>query len=177
MLKQFKHLVAFDLSSYGTALQIINHFVDDENIKVFEISPCGTSAILILVSQDLNALSVLKIEALSLFKQQILQSCLLENFHDELLPTYLSQNKIALSKNLIIFESTSLAKSLSLVDQHLKRKINLVDFRVIRTSPINVVLTFSAEEINQAAQNLDENFKMTVIENIQPSVRSFYEIT
>ena len=70
-MNKFNHLLAFDLSSYGAALSIINQFVDDQSTKVFEVSPSGQSAILILVSQDLIGLQVIKNEAISFYRSEI----------------------------------------------------------------------------------------------------------
>ena len=172
----YKHVLAFDLSSYGAALAIINQFVDDENIKVFEVSPCGQAAILILVAKEINLLHIVKAETDSIFKSQILTSLLIENAHADLFPAYLSQNKSKLNKSLIILEGSSVAEGLFLADKLLVDKNILVDFRVIRTFPKNVIITFSAETKSSPIYLNGLDFKTTYIENIQPCLKSFYEI-
>lgn len=179
-MNQYNHLLAFDLSSYGVALAIINQFADDEAVKVFEVSPCGQSAILILLAKDANVLVILNAEIESTFKSQILASSLIENTHGDLLPTYLSQNKVVLHKSLIILEGSSVAMGLALAHKALEEKNTLVDFRVIRTFPKNVVITLTTEapEANNRWMSLDDgfDFKKTYIENIQPLLKSYFEI-
>lgn len=175
-MNQYNHLISFDLSSYGVALAIINQFVDDKTIKVFEVSPCGQSAILILLATDNISIQIIKSGAASLFKSQILSCAVIENIHADLLPAYLSQNKAALAGSLMLLENPSVSAALGLADQLLKEKHLLVDFRVIRTFPKNVILTFSTEKLSYLNKLNLPDFKKTSIENIQPSLKSFYEI-
>jgi len=175
-LNQYNHLLAFDLSSYGAAFAIINQFVDDEAVKVFEVSPCGPSAILILLSKDAISLQIVKSEVDVIYKSQILSSVLIENIHPELLPAYLSQNKTKLNNSLIILEGSFVAASLSLAQKALEEKNALVDFRVVRTFPKNVILTITAASVDQLVNSDAFDFKKTYIENIEPSLKSFYEI-
>lgn len=172
----YKHLLAFDLSSYGAALAIINQFADDDAVKIFEISPCGTSAVLLLVAQEINVLTLVKTEAESIFKSQILSSAIIENIHSDLLPTYLSQNKTPLKKSLVILEGNFVALGLSLSDRALKENHSVVDFRIVRTGPKNVIITIGAEKLDDLVNLNLIGFKKTTIENIQPSLKSFYEI-
>lgn len=178
-MNQYKHLIALDLSSYGMALSIINRFVDDDTIKVFEISPCGQSAILILVVKEINTLLVLKSEITSFFKSHILDVRVIADFHAELLPTYLSQTKAKISKSLLILEGSSVAIGLEIADKLLKENHILIDFRVVRTFPKNVILTISEASGKNLNQLLDINFlefKKTFIDNVQPPLKSYYEI-
>lgn len=176
-LPQYKHLLAFDLTSYGSALAVINKYVDDENVKVFEVSPCGQSAILILLAKEPMALQVVKTESLAMLKSQILESCVIENVHTDLLPTYLSQNKTSLQKVMAVLEGGLVSSGLFLANELLIEGLSLVDFRVIRTHPKNVVITVTANSAMAMAhfQNLD--FKYTYIEDIQPALKAFYEIS
>lgn len=175
-MNQYKHLLVFDLSSYGSALAIINQFVDDDAVKVFEVSPSGQSAILLLVSKESVSLQIIKGEAASIFKSQVLSAAVIEDIHEELLTTYLSQNKTLLSKSIVILESSFVAEGLRLADQLLKAKHTLIDFRVVRTFPKNVILTVGSDNLNPSI-NIDcTNFKKTYIENIQPILKSFYEV-
>lgn len=174
---QYKHLFAADLSSYGSALAIINKFVDDENVKVFEVSPCGQGGILLLVAKEILPLQILKSECEAMLKSQILNSCVIENCHEQLLKTYLSQNKTKLNKVMAVLEGSFVSSGLFLANELLNENLQLVDFRVIRTFPKNVVITVTAERAMAMAhfQNLD--FKYTYIEDIQPSLKAFYETT
>ena len=174
--KSLQHLLALDLTSYGAALAVINKYVDDENVKVFEVSPCGQSAVLILLAKEPLALQVVKSESLAMLKSQILECQLIENFHADLLPAYLSQNKTPLQKVMAILEGSLVSSGLLLANQLLNEGLSLVDFRVVRTHPKNVILTFTAARAMTMAhfQNLD--FKYTFIEDLQPSLKSFYEL-
>lgn len=175
-MNQYNHLLAFDLSSYGAAFAIINQFVDDETVKVFEVSPCGVSANLILLAKESISLQIIKSEAIAIFQSQILSAALIENIHHDLLPVYLSQNKSTLKKSLIIFEGSSVAQGLALAQKALTEKMSLIDFRVIRTFPKNVVISVTADSSTPALSTEEFDFKKTHIENIQPSLKSFYEI-
>jgi hypothetical protein len=176
LLIQYRHLCAFDLTSYGAALQMINQFVDDEGVKVFEVSPCGAAATLILLSKEVSVLQLLKAEAQKLFTDSISASVLIENLHADLLPVYLSQNKPILKKSLLVFENSFLSPLLQFADEILKKNISVVDFRLIRTFPVNAILTLTADSANALQTQMAPSFKTTVIENIQPALRSFYEI-
>lgn len=165
-----------DLTSYGAAFAIINRFVDDEGIKVFEVSPCGQAAILILLAKEINSAQILKSEIASFFKDQVLNIALIENSHADLLPTYLSQNKTSLSQNLLILEGSSIAVGLGLADKLLKQKHALVDFRVVRTFPKNVVISATAVNMIELLDIDCADFKKNYIENVETPLKSFYEI-
>lgn len=175
-VNQYKHLIAYDLSSYGAAFAIINQFVDDEAVKVFEVSPCGQTAILILLSKEPISLQIIKSEVASIFGSQVLSCALIENIHEDLLPTYLSQNKSTLRKTLAILEGPSIANGFVLAQRALEKKNTLIDFRVIRTFPKNILLTISAESLGQLINPDGFDFKQTNFDSIQPSLKSFYEI-
>jgi hypothetical protein len=149
--------------------------VDDEGVKVFEVSPSGQSAILILLAKDVTALQVIKGETIAMLKSQILGSCLIENFNSELLPVYLSQNKTKLQKVMAVLEGGLVSSGLFLANQLLSEGLSLVDFRVVRTHPKNVIITVTAPSATAMAhfQNLD--FKYSYIEDIQPALKAFYE--
>lgn len=176
-LPQYKHLLAFDLSSYGSALAIINKYVDDESVKVFEVSPCGQGAILILLAKDPMPLQLVKSESIAMLKSQILESYLIENFNSDLLPAYLSQNKTKLKKVMAVLEGGLVSSGLLLANELLNEGISLVDFRVVRTHPKNIIITVTAVNALTMAhfQNLD--FKYTFIEDIRPALRAYYEIS
>lgn len=175
-LNQYKHLIALDLTSYGAAFAIINRFVDDDGIKVFEVSPCGQTAILILLAKEITSAQILISEIASFFKDQVLNIALIENAHTDLLPTYLSQNKTSLNKNLLILEGSSVALGLHLADKLLKQKYALVDFRVIRTFPKNVIISATTASMTELLDIDCANFKKNYIEEVQISLKSFYEI-
>lgn len=175
-MNKYKHVLAFDLSSYGAALSIINQFVDDQTTKVFEVSPSGQSAILILVSQDLIGLQVIKNEAVSFYRSEILEFSMIENIHEEVIPAYLSQNKPGVSKTLVIVEGPYVSTALAIADQLVENKNILLDFRVVRTGPKNVILTVGTSDVTYFESIDLPGFKKTIIENIQPSLKSFFEI-
>ena len=175
-MTKYKHLIAFDLSSYGVGLAIINKFVDGETIKDFEISPCGTNAQLILLSQDFMALQVVKNESLSFFKSQVLAVETIENFHPELLPCYLSQNKVSLLNKLMVLEGQSLPAGLVIMQGLLSKGAVAVDFRIVRTDRKNIIITVSLNDFDSVAGLEFFAFKKTMIESIEPSLKSFFQI-
>lgn len=175
-MSQHKHLLAFDLTSYGSALAIINQFVDDDAVKVFEISPCGSSATLILLAKDTVSLQIIKSEVLSYFMNQVLSSGFIENTHDELLVTYLSQNKPKVEKAMVILEGAFVSEGLEIADKALKNNNSLIDFRVIRTFPKNIVMTFSLKNISDFISVDKTSYKKTLIEDVQPLLKSYFEI-
>ncbi len=172
---QYKYLLSFDLASYGAALSIINQFVDDSSIKVFEVSPSGSSAILILLANDKVSLQIVKSQSETIFKSQILSSSMVENIHENLLPAYLSQNKVELKNNLIVLEGNYLSTAFELANTLLFSGGLIVDFRTIRTFPKNVVLTFAVSK-NEFSKLDSKEFKKTYIENVQPVLKSYFEL-
>ncbi len=175
-MNKFNHVLAFDLTSYGAALSIINQFVDDGVVKVFEVSPCGQLGILILVAHDFVSLQIIKSEVLSSYGSQILEHSIFENVHSEVLLTYLSQNKPLLASTMVVFEGPFVSKALHMADQQAKAGNTLIDFRVIRTSPKNVILTVGTQAA-ESTTNIDYlNFKKTQIDKLQPSLRAFFEV-
>lgn len=174
-LKQYKHLLAFDLSSYGAALSVLNRFADDRVIKVFEVSPCGTGAQLILLGDDVLPLQVAQQESESLFRSQILASVLIENVQHDLLPVYLSQKTVPVGDALGVLEGGHVSAGLSLANRLLRDGFSLVDFRVIRTFPKNVVLTVTGTSAQLAALN-SLDFKKTCIESVKSPLKSLFEV-
>ncbi len=175
-MNKYKHVLAFDLSSYGAALSIINQFVDDQSVKVFEISPSGQTAVLILVSQDLFGLQVVKSEAVSFYRSEILEFSMIENIHEDVITVYLSQNKPGVSKSLVIVEGPFVSTALAIADLLVNDKNVLLDFRVVRTGPKNVILTVGSEDVGYFETVDLRGFKKTIIENVQPSLKAFFEI-
>lgn len=173
-MNQYKHLLSFDLTSYGAALGLINQFVDDEAIKVFEVSPVGNSAQLILLAKDLVSLQVVKAQSESILKSQVLDSCLIENINENLLPTYLSQNKTNIAKNIAVFEGTYVSAGLLLAQKLLMGRAALLDFRIVRTNPKNVILTATSDQ-SGIYDGIDiGHFKKTIIENVQSTLKNYY---
>lgn len=175
-MNKYRHLLSFDLTGYGAALALVNRFVDGEVVRDFELSPTGAEAQLILLSQDVLALQVIKNDGQSYLGSQILQSALIENIHEDLLPTYLSQNKTALAQCLTVLELTSVSNGFLAAQSLLTKGISLVDFRVVRTSPKNIIITATSDSAT-ACDFLDLTpLKKTVLTDLQPSLKSYYEI-
>jgi len=174
-LNQFNHLIAFDLSSYGAALALVNQFVDNDGCRDFELSPCGTSAQLILLVRDALALKVMREQASSILKSQILDIQTVENINSQLLPCYLSQSKTALQQKLYVFEGTFVASGLALMQELLGQGAKPMDFRVVRTAPKNVILTVTSEASLDIAAATRLQFKSTVIDSIQPALKEFFQ--
>ncbi|MCC2680064.1 MAG: hypothetical protein K0R29_2640 [Pseudobdellovibrio sp.] len=175
-MNQYNHLIAFDLSSYGAALALVNQFVDNDGCRDFELSPCGTSAQLILLVRDALSLKVIREQASSLLKSQILDVQTVENINSQLLPCYLSQTKTSLQKKLYVFEGIFVASGLALMQELLSQGAQPVDFRVVRTSPKNVILTVTGESALDTTAAGRLQFKTTVIDSIQPSLKEFFQV-
>lgn len=175
-MNRYRHLLAFDLSSYGAALAIVNQFVDDKAIRLFEISPVGTSAQLILLSEEIQALEFIRNEAQSLFRAQILASEVVADVHSDLLPTYLSQKSSSLKRAMAVFEGESVALGLQLAQAILKSGLSLVDFRVVRTSPKNVIITATADTTESLLNLKAVSFRRTCLENLQNPLRELFEV-
>jgi hypothetical protein len=175
-LIKYRHLLSFDLTSYGAALSIVNRFVDGETVRDFELSPLGVEAQLILLASDAMALQLIKNESQSYLGSQVLESVLIENIHDDLLPVYLSQNKTALKKSLTVLEFSSVSKGFTAAQSLLLKGVSLVDFRVVRTAPKNVIITATAESTTACDFLMLTPMKKTVLTDLQPSLKSYYEI-
>lgn len=173
---EFKQLLCFDLSSYGVGLALINQFVEAADVKVFELSPCGSGGLLVLLSRGEQELNFIKSEAENVFKSQILSAQILTDINTELLPTYLGQREVKLKKHLAVLEFSRLSEALLFAQKTLKSKAQLVDIRVIRTFPVNVIVSVTADEVELLSGLSIDEAKTNIIENIQLSVRSFYEI-
>ncbi|MGZ3692558.1 MAG: hypothetical protein ACXVAX_13700 [Pseudobdellovibrio sp.] len=173
-MNKYKNLLCFDLSSYGAALSLLNQFVDGESIIDFEISPCGQQAQLLLLSNELTALQFAQKEALSLLHSQILSSAIISDLHPQLLPIYLSQSKNSPQESLAIFEGSSTANGLKLLQNLLLKGITVLDFRIVRTSPKNVIVVATAEH-SKSFDNFETlDFKKSVIEKKQNILNSYF---
>lgn len=175
-MNRYNHLIAFDLSSYGAALALVNQFVDNDGCRHFELSPCGGAAQLILAVRDTISLNIIRESAVSILKSQILDVQIIENIHPQLLPCYLSQTKVALQKRLYVFEGPFVASALVLMQELLKQGAEPVDFRVVRTSPKNVILTVTCDNVLNTSAVEIAQFKKTEIEAIQPSLKDFFQV-
>ena len=176
-LSSFNHLATFDLSKVGTAYQIINSFVDDQVIHVFEISPMGSRAVLILVSQDLISLQVVYNQVLSMHKADILISTCIEMISPKILETYLSQNRTQMAASLLIVETDSFSMAFDFGQKLALKNIELVDFRVVRTGPPNIIITAtgSSEALN-IFLTASSCVKTTLIDQVQKPLKAYFEI-
>lgn len=168
--------MAFDLSSYGVALAIVNRFVDNETVDVFEISPAGQLATLLLLVKDEMTLKILKSETTSIFREQILHVEGIENFAEDLLKVYLSQTQAKIQTNILVSETESVAKALAWADKCLKNKLDLVDFRSLRTQPKNIIVTITHSQLAKLIEATNPQFKNTLIEKVEPSLKVYYEV-
>lgn len=172
-MNQYRHLLVFDLSSYGVALALINRYADDDAVKVFEVSPCGSAALLLLIAKEPMALSLIQAEAQKLYGAQILKSALISDLHESLLPTYLSQNDTAVSKHLAVLEFSALSDALSEAQKILKSGLELLDLRVVRTYPINVIVCLTSSDASRLPKESSSG-RTTLIENLQPVLKNYF---
>jgi hypothetical protein len=171
-------LLILDLSSYGSALAIINQFCDGKSVEVFEISPIGTAAILILEIKDRIASTLLKNEILSFFKSSILSSRLIEKYDLRILKVYLSQNNDSISNHLLIQEFSFVSEAFVAAQELLSKNISVIDFRVIRTFPMNIILTSSDDSMAKLVEskNLGSPRVATLIEKVEPTLKEYYQV-
>ncbi|MBC7743420.1 MAG: hypothetical protein H7061_14580 [Bdellovibrionaceae bacterium] len=177
-MSKYSNLIVVDLSSYGSALALINEFSDDEGVKVFEVSPMGTGALLILMTQEVTAAQILKNQIQTQMNPSVLSCCLIEDAHDDLLKTYLSQSQTKVGKNIMIIESTFVSEALSLANKLLANSIQLLDLRIVRTFPSNTIITATAdhsEKLMTAVQKHNQ-LKYTLITNPQTVLKSYFEV-
>lgn len=171
-------LLVLDLSSYGSALAIINQFADGKNVVVFEVSPIGTAALLILEIKDRIASHLVKNEIGSFYKSSILSSRLLETFDTSLLKVYLSQNQDEVAKHLLIQEFSFVSEAFAAAQDLLTQQVRVIDFRVIRTFPMNVILTSTSDHIEKLVgiKNIGFPRAGTVVEKVEPVLKEYYQI-
>lgn len=172
-MNQYRHLLVFDLSSYGVALALINRYADDHAVKVFEVSPCGSAGLLLFLANEPTALSLIKTEAQKLFGARILKSVLISDLHESLLMTYLSQNETTPREHLAVLEFSNLSDALSEAQKILKSGLELVDLRVVRTYPINVIVSITSSDLNRLPEE-SSLARLTLIENLQPALKNYF---
>ena len=178
LLTNLENLLVFDLTKLGSAYQIINSFVDDESIHVFEISPIGSQAVLILMSKDLILLQLVHNQSLSLCKSEILVSAIIEAVDSKILDPYLSQQSAKLQTNILVLETNSISSAYDIAKQQIASELVIVDFRAIRTSPPNLIITATCDSLEKlnVFMNQDSNVKMTLIPKIENPLKSYFEI-
>lgn len=171
-------LLVLDLSSYGSALAIINQFCDGQSVEVFELSPVGTAAILILEIKDRIAGTLLKNEIFSFYKSSILSSRLIENYDPNLLKVYLSQNQAEVSTHLLVQEFSFVSEALAGAQGLIIQNLVIVDLRVIRTFPMNVILTATSSNLDKLVElkNVGAPRTATIIEKVEPTLKEYYQI-
>lgn len=167
-----------DLASYGSALAIINQFADDNDVKVFEVSPIGQAALLILMTQEAMAVEVLKNEILSQWAFAVTNLTTIQEIHDDLLKVYLSQKQAPIDKNILVLESQFVSEALSMADILLKNAVQLLDLRIVRTYPSNTIITATSPDKNKLLEfsKANKRLKSTLITEPQPILKSFFEI-
>ncbi len=172
------HFLVFDLTKLGAAYQIINLFADEQTIHVFEISPVGTQALLILSCKDLVSAQLIYNQCLNLYRSDVLASVLIENVNDSILNAYLSQQKPSLSINILVIETQYFSHAFEAAKKLVQADSAVVDFRAVRTSPANLIVigtNSSAENLNQFM--LKNSFgKMTLVPDVQPVLKAYFEI-
>lgn len=171
-------LLILDLSSYGSALAIINQFCDEKNVEVFEVSPVGTAGLLILEIKDSVAGNLVKNEVFSFYKNSILSFQLIEKFDLRLLKIYLSQNKDEVQKHLLVQEFSFVSDAFSAAQDWLNQGFSVIDFRVVRTFPANVILTVTSENLEKlvTVKNLGSPKVSSVIEKVEPVLKKYFQI-
>lgn len=172
------HFIFFDLTKIGIAYQIINSFVDEETIHAFEISPLGPQALIILSSKDKIALQFVYHQCLAIYLTEIAGSAYIENLSDHVMAAYLSQNQPKVEKNLLIIEAPFVSLAFNYAKKLCDENIEIIDFRIIRTGPPNIILIASNQSMQTLNQFVQSNqiSKSTLIEDVQKSLLSYFEV-
>ena len=174
-MTSYSHILCLEFYSYGAALAALNETVNDNSIKAFEVSPAGSLGLLILVS---NSLSELKAAQGLIQKNHIAtlaNSSLIEAANENLLMTYLSQNKPNLKPHLAVYEFGFFGQALTFANQALSKGFDLVDFRVIRTAPLNAIVFVSSEK-KEGLSLLSPSFgKKQIILNTTDVLKSYFQ--
>ena len=176
-LSNLSHFAIFDLTKIGAAYQVINSFVDDETILAFEICPLGSQAVLMLSSKDLIALQFVYNQCLTLHKSDILNSICIENLAPGILDAYLSQNKPQVAGSILIAESESFATAFGFAHKLAAQQVSLLDFRVVRTSPPNLIITATGSTVVlKEFVTSDSVIRTTLIDQVQKPLQAYFEI-
>lgn len=177
-MSSFGSVAIFDFAKVGTAYLIINSFVDEVVIQVFEISPVGGRAVLILRSADKLALEFIYQQCLTLHGSDILECAFIDELDENIVACYLSQNHPTLKKNLFVVEERFVSKAFLIAKSLLEEGLVLIDFRVVRTDPPNIIITSSDDSIDRLSLFMQSNklLKSTIIENVQKPLQSFFQI-
>lgn len=176
-MSNLEQLLILDLSSYGVALSIINQFCDDKDVRVFEVSPIGTVALLVLLVKEKTLAAILKNEIFSFYKNSVLSMRLIENFDPQILMVYLSQNKAEVLKNILVQEFSFVSEAFAAAQLLLEKKISLIDFRVVRTYPLNAILISTSAEIESLIQIKSQvsGKTQTLIEKTEPTLKAYFQ--
>ncbi|OFZ28436.1 MAG: hypothetical protein A2622_04870 [Bdellovibrionales bacterium RIFCSPHIGHO2_01_FULL_40_29] len=177
-LNNVGHLIIFDLSKLGSAYQLINSFVDERTVFVFEVSPVGDRALLILSCHDLISSQLIFSQAQSLFQSEILKSTLIENVENDVVLAYLSQKQSPCRSHFLILEENYFSLAFKKAQELFRSGVEIMDFRAIRTNPPNLVVTMthdSVDFLNSMLMKL-ESGKATIVADVQPSLKAFFEI-
>lgn len=176
-LSNLSHFAIFDLSKVGTAYQIINSFVDEVTIHVFEICPLGSQAVLMLSSNDLIALQFIYNQCLTMHKADILNSAIIADLNSEIIETYLSQNKPQVAESILIVESEAFSAAFKFAKELAVAKVSLIDFRAVRTSPPHLIITATGKtEVLAGFVNSNSMVKTTLIDQVQKPLKGYFEI-
>ena len=177
-MSSFGSVAIFDLAKIGIAYLIINSFVDEEVIQVFEVSPIGGRAILILRSTDKMALEFTYRQCLNLYGSDILEHSFINDMDESVVACYLSQNHPTLKKHLFVVEERFLSTAFQLAKLLQDKNFTLIDFRVVRTDPPSIILTSSDDSIEHLNLFMQKNNlqKSTLIENVQKPLQAYFQI-
>ena len=174
LLTMFTSLICFELTQYSTCFEIINQITPEQKITVIEVSPTPGGAILILALHEADK-NIEKFE--SFYKQQqetykhvVLQSCFINNFKNEILAAYLSQNSVPEINELCFFESDSLCEAFNKAQEVVLQGTKLIDFRTLRSVQNKAFLIFT-----QPYQSTNLN-KITVITEPNDLIKSYFQI-
>ncbi len=171
-------IAVFDLAKIGTAYLIINSFVDEAVIQVFEVSPIGGRAVLILRSADSMALEFAYRQCLTLHKADILNHSFIPQLDENIMSCYLSQNHPTLKKHLFVAEEHFLSTAFNIATSLTEEAFTLIDFRVVRTDPPNIIITSSDDSIERLNLFMQKNnlLKATLIANVQKPLQAYFQI-
>lgn len=177
-MSSLSNLLCFELTRLGAAYQIIQSAVDNTTLRVFEMSPTPSGAILILAASDRSHAESFFKKITSEFKETLLFQTLVQLEQAQVLEAYLSQNKTKCDSQIAIFEMESVSQGFHIASQLSQLGIQVLDFRVLRSaSNRTIVIATDSELKNKISQNVDlKKCHPTIIDQPNSAVRSFFEL-
>lgn len=126
----------------------MNQIQESLGFDVFEVSPTPSGGILILTaSSPENILAFYQRQIIEM-KNTLVDSCFISDLNEKVLSSYLSQNTVPDLASLSFYESNSLCAGLQYAQKISSVGLNLVDFRLIRSTHNRAIIVYVGSAID-----------------------------